>query len=300
MILVKSPLKNNQLFTINNVVVATVVTFLLFTNVSTAHSANLVSKDKTTKTEAKSRKHIMRTKYEVYAGGLHGVSAEMRIEYDDDSYKITTWGKTRGFIGFVYPIKASFTTTGLIKNGELIPQRFEEKTKRKKKEKSKTIIYDEAGNAIEKIKIKHGNKNVTKVETDKMVKGSLDYQSVLLKSMIHLKETNSCDQSITLFDGDRNYKVKIYPDINKRNNSIEKTRYSNYSGKATKCSLLIEPIGDDYPKNNWFWKRNGKVGKQMPIDFWLADIKKYALPMMAKSKIDSKGYGSIIVHVTSY
>jgi hypothetical protein len=243
-------------------------------------------------------KHSFHVKYEVYAGGLHGVSAEMRMEYDNESYMIATWGKTRGVIGYVYPIKASYTTTGKItSDGALIPQRFEEKTKRKGREKIKALVYDDKGNAIQKIKVKKGNKTVTDIKDGTMEKGALDYQSLILQSIRHLEKTGECAQSLKMFDGDKNFAVKVY-DPQDNDDYIKRTRYSKYVGKAKKCAMSFTPIGE-YP-DSWFWKRNGKKGKQMPIEFWLSTMSKYDMPIITKGKLDSKGYGSIIIHITSY
>ena len=232
--------------------------------------------------------------YDLYAGGINGVSAKLNIKWQNNEYEFKTTTETKGFIGFLYPVTATYFTKGSVKNCSAFPQTYIATSISRSKKKVKELKYDEDGRVISRINLKKGKKTNRKVNDDMGRGNSLDYQSVLAMMLSRIDKGLDCNQSYIAFDGKRRYNM-IFKDLSV--SKIEKSRYSTFSGNARKCSLNIEPFNNDYPTNNWFWHRSGKHGKQMPIKFWTSKINNITVPV--KIKIDSLGFGAIIAHMKS-
>ncbi|MGD9639462.1 MAG: DUF3108 domain-containing protein [Alphaproteobacteria bacterium] len=230
--------------------------------------------------------------YNLYAGGIKGVAVNINILWSNNHYQLTTTTKTEGVIGFLYPVVATYFTKGIVKDNQAYPEKYVATSISRGSEKVKELKYDKQGRVIERVNIKKG-KEISREVDDDMGKGSsLDYQSVLAMMLKRIDDGLDCNQTYTAFDGKRRYTM-IFEDLGI--DSLEKTRYSDFEGKAKECSLLVEPFNGDYPDNSWFWYRSGKDTKQKPMKFWTAKISGLTVPV--RIEIDSLGFGTIIAHM---
>lgn len=233
--------------------------------------------------------------YEVYAGGLHGISASLEIKQNSADYHIKTTVKTRGIISWIYPLKATYISFGKINKNELLPEKYESVSKVRSKTKIKTLEYDDKGIITAKIINKNGKINRTEITDRKLAEGAVDFLAVWQEMMLKVKDGKGCSQEVPVFDGKRRFNLNFK---SKGESEIAKSKYSFFKGTASECLLDVEPTGDR-PKNSWFWHRSGKHEKQNPIRIFMASVEKNTPPIPVRIEIDSNGFGSIIAHLSS-
>lgn len=229
--------------------------------------------------------------YDLYAGGIRGVSANLELIWRGAEYEVKTTTETRGFIGFLYPLTAVHLTKGIVKAERAFPQSYVATSVSRSKKTVKELAYDEQGRVIEQTNLRRGEETSKDIADDKGYGESLDYQSVVAMMLSRLDQGLDCNQSYVSFDGKRRYYM-IFEDHGF--GRIEKSRYSNFSGVVRECTLKVEPFNNDYPSNSWFWHRSGK-GRQLPIRFWTAKMGGLTVPV--RIEIDSLGFGTIIAHI---
>ncbi len=234
--------------------------------------------------------------YEVYAGGLHGVSTSLEIAKNSlTAYHIKTTVKTRGIISLIYPLKATYVSFGKIKKNELLPEKYESVSKVRSKTKIKTLEYNDKGVIIEKVINKNGKINRTEIIDTKLAEGAIDFLAVWQEMMLKVENGKGCSQEIPVFDGKRRFNLNFK---DKGESEILKSKYSFFKGIASECMLDVEPIGER-PRNSWFWHRSGKYEKQNPIRIFMASVEENTPPIPVRIEIDSNGFGSIIAHLSS-
>lgn len=232
--------------------------------------------------------------YNFYAGGLKGVYATLSMAEKGEAYEVETITQTQGFIGFIYPVKAVYSTEGKIVKDSLTPQSFITTSISRGKETRKELVYDEQGKVISKINVKKGVTSENEIVDEGGAGESLDYQSAVMMILRHLTDGGKCDNTFTVFDGKRRFSM-VFTD--KGLSEVPASDYSIFSGKARECLLTVEPKGGDYPTNSWFWHRSGKQGRQMPIKFWATRLKTGGPVMPVRIEIDSQGFGAIVAHL---
>ncbi len=240
--------------------------------------------------------YTLEQKFNLYAGGLHGVTGSINITEDNGSYDIKTSTTTHGLIGFLYPATIIYSSNGKLNNGDFIPKLYSTETIVRKSTKEKKVLYDANGIATTKINIKKGITSETDLKDDPKAKDAIDFQTVFAKLLWSYGKNNNCNTQMNVFDGKRRFVVKF---TDKGDEKIPANNYSNFSGNARLCEMDITPE-DGYPDNSWFWYRNGEKGKQSPVKYWLTKIGDKKIPALVRMEIDSNGFGAIIAHLAEY
>ena len=236
--------------------------------------------------------------YDVYAGGMHALEAELEIDKNKSDYTIRLTAKTHGFIGGLFPWKADYKTDGIIKDDKLIPKNYVSKSSWKDKLKQTELKYSNNGDLLEKIVTKKNktskNSNIDKNLTSDSVDMLTAAVSLLNKTA---KQEDKCDGSVAAFDGKRKFNI-VFKNAGIAN--IAKSKYSVYQGKALKCTITVEPVAGFRKKDKkkgWMAIQNHTMERKKLPTIWVANINGSDEMVLVRMEIASS-YGTVIAHLT--
>lgn len=244
--------------------------------------------------------NLQKMKYDVYAGGIHAVRADMTMDFRKKGrYSMVFGAETRGLLGSLAPWSGTFETRGWALSGRRrVPEIHESIAMWRGEKEVKTYHYDKDEGFKELIKLyKHKKPKVEKTK-EGLTKGTTDVISATLEIMEHASDGEPCEGMREVFDGKRRYKLQFH---HKRYVMLEKTRYNAYSGPAVECSVEVEPAGGAWYKKPRGWlsiQEQGRSLGTMPT-VWMAQVTKNAVVVPVRVRVKTT-YGTMFMHLTKY
>ena len=233
--------------------------------------------------------------YTVYAAGIKGMNAVVKINRSVSSYAMGAEAYAVGWINTLYKFQSHFKSKGKFKNQKALPSSYESKTITGDKIKIKGLHYNASGLAFERYEDVTEGKEHTQytVPTEQdLAKGTVDVQTALIVMMERLYNTGSCAGSIYAFEGKRRLKLTFY---DKGEVYLSKTDYSPfYEGKARICDMRIKSLGGKPLKN---WMVDESKTDNAPFTFWMANVQENTPPLPIQIKVDGSLFGSIIMYL---
>lgn len=240
--------------------------------------------------------------YDVYAGGIHALSAHLTLEERKDSYAVALRSQTYGLLKSLAPWSGEFSSEGWIKkDGKLQPEKHQSKSKWRGSVESKEFLYTKAGEFRSyTVEEKGEDKTPPKEEIKALAAGTTDILSATLKVMTDLPPKNPCTGKAKVFDGDRNFILK-FSEIARE--TLKKSQYNMYAGPAVSCAVEVIPGEGKWRKKPRGWlsiQEQGRKKGALPT-IWFAPLGVGAhrpwLPVKVQVKTD---YGALLMHLTSY
>jgi len=258
---------------------------------TTGHTAN-------PKGDNYARKKATTLTYDVYAGGIHAMNANLVISTDKEKYDLALTAGTQGFLKKMANWSGKFSSNGRIVNGKAYPFFHQSSSTWKKKTESKTFKYDGKGHFIS-YRSKEDGKDTTAKDIDlSLAKDTTDTLSTTLRLMVSLPTTKACDGNELVFDGDRNFRLKY---SNAKMETLKKTDYNIYAGEAVSCVVEVKPEKGKWRKKPRGWlslQEQGRVKGSLPT-IWFGKLEGQP-DMMVPVKIRIKtDYGTLFMHLTS-
>lgn len=249
---------------------------------------------------ADSAVNFQKMKYEVYAGGINAVYADMTLDYTKSGrYEMLFSAKTQGILGSLAPWTGSFLANGwALKNGQRITQLHESVAMWRDEKEVKSYHYTKDGgfqNIVTKISHK---KDKTEVPDSLLTKDTTDVLTATLKVLEKVAKGGECSGRDEIFDGRRRYAL-IFKHV--RFVMLEKTRYNAYAGPAAECTAEIEPIAGAWHKKPRGWlsiQEQGRDRGMMPT-VWIAQVKPNAAAVPVRVRVKT-AYGTLFMHMTRY
>lgn len=243
---------------------------------------------------------IRKISYEVYAGGINAVSADLLLDNDlsDDKYKIVLSARTKGLLAKFAPWSGSFETTGLKKDETYQPEIHRSVSVWKDEKEVKEYSYNSDGIFQKLSIIEEGeDKSPDKID-EELTKGTTDVLSATMMVMDELGKRGECKGNAEVFDGKRKYKLMFK---NRGTEKISSSRYSIYQGNAVECEVEIKPMSGAWHKKPRGWlsiQEQGRKKGSLP-KVWMARIgdSQMAVPVKVLVKTD---YGALVAHLTGY
>ncbi len=245
-----------------------------------------------------SNKH-QKIDYEVYAGGIHAVKANMELDYrDEERYSIVFDAETRGMLGSLAPWKGQFSSKGWIKNGSLAPELHESVSLWRDEKEIKSYNYTKDGEFKNIVTLYKHKKPRTRVPDKKLTKGTIDALSATMMIMEHIADGGNCEGETEIFDGKRRYKL-----VFSHNDfvTLKKSKYNAYSGAAAECTVEVKPIAGLWHKKPRGWlsiQEQGRTRGMMPT-VWFAKISENAVAVPVRVRVKT-AYGTLFMHMTRY
>lgn len=244
--------------------------------------------------------HFQNMHYDVYAGGIHAVQADMTLDYREKGrYAMKFGAETRGLLGALAPWAGTFESKGwVIKPQVLVPETHESIAMWRDEREVKTYHYDK-NKGFQDITYQYmGKKPRTEVPEDELTKDTTDALTATMMVMEHVSDGGNCEGESEVFDGKRRYKLIFR---HKGFVQLEKTRYNAYSGPAVECTAEVEPIAGKWYKKPRGWlsiQEQGRSLGTMPT-VWMAQVVPNAVVIPVRVRVKTQ-YGTLFMHLTHY
>ncbi len=240
--------------------------------------------------------------YDVYAGGVHAMQANLTLRQDGGGYKAVLDTATIGFLKRMAPWSGVFSTEGWIEAvGQRQPRLHTSAATWKGETETKEYGYDRSGNFVfYKVTESGKDKSPDKMDPSLTPQGVTDVLSATLAVMDRLDQGKSCSSSSLVFDGDRSFKMVF---SGKDEAAIlPKTDYNIYEGPAVACTVEVKPEAGKWRKKPRGWlsiQEQGRKAGTMPT-VWFARQPGVAggrhVPVRVQVRTD---YGTLVMHLTA-
>ena len=237
-------------------------------------------------------------KYDVYAGGIHALSAQLSIDINgEDSYDASLTAKTYGLLAKMAPWQGKFESRGW-QGAAFKPELHQATTTWKEEKEIKKYTYNKDGSfGSYSIKDDKYDGSPKKVD-DKLTQGTSDVLSATLNVMRAVANTSKCEGSEDIFDGKRRYKLIFNQ---KAAVKLESSRWNVYGGDAIECSVEVKPVAGKWREKPRGWMSIQEQGRElgtMPT-VWFANVKKGEPAVPVKVRVKTS-YGTLYMHMTKY
>ncbi len=238
--------------------------------------------------------------YQVYAGGINAVDAEMNIVYPEKgNYEILFKAKTRGFLAKLAPWWGSFESKGWrMADKEDRPKRHKSISSWRDEEDISEYNYNREGGfesfSITEVGVDKTPKNLD----DELVKGTTDALTATLQVMMSVAEGNKCEGTSEVFDGKRRFAL-VYNGDGTEN--LKSSGYNLYDGAAEKCTVEVRPVAGKWHEKPRGWMSIQEQGRDKGLlpTVWMAKMNENgpAVPVKVRVKTD---YGTLFMHLVKY
>ncbi len=239
-------------------------------------------------------------RYDVYAGGVHAVQADMNIDLSKKGkYDFSMTAKTYGLLGKLAPWEGIFATEGWEKKGNAYqPEMHKSEATWKDELEVKKYEYNEDG-SFKSYTIKEDKKDtaIQKID-DELTQGTTDVMSAVLAMMKQVTKGEECKGSADIFDGKRRFKLIFN---HKKEVELPKSKYNLYHGLATECSVEVKPVAGKWHDKPRGWisiQEQGRERGKMPT-VWFAQMAENQPAIPVKVRVKT-AYGTLFMHMTEY
>lgn len=237
--------------------------------------------------------------YDVYAGGIHALKSKLDINLSgSEKYNLSLEAKTYGMLGKLAPWSGKFETTGWQTKTGFQPQTHTATTTWRNEDEVKTYKYKKDGSFISYSKKEDGKDGSPQKIDQNLAERTIDVLTATLKTLETVTLNNKCEGSSEVFDGKRRYKLLFKE---KRQTTLQSSRYNVYSGPAIECTAEVQPIAGKWREKPRGWmsiQEQGRAKGTMPT-VWFASVSEGqpAVPVKIRVKTD---YGTLFMHLTQY
>jgi hypothetical protein len=242
---------------------------------------------------------IQNMTYDVYAGGLNAVEANMDIALDDDRYSFVFSAETKGFLGTVAPWEGSFETEGWeMEDGSKRPELHKSVAIWRGEKEVKEYNYAKDG-SFKGLVITEEDKAMKKPDVSSdLTDQTTDALTATLEAMKQVASSGTCEGTSEIFDGKRRFELVFKHEGNEQ---LSPTRYNVYNGMASRCVVEIKPMGGAWHKKPRGWlsiQEQGRKKGGLPT-VWFASLKEGAPAVPVKVKVKT-AFGTLFMHLTEY
>lgn len=238
--------------------------------------------------------------YEVYAGGINAVTAELDVSYGaKDRYRLELSARTKGFLATLAPWRGSFETEGWrLKDGKDLPETHKSVAVWRDEEEVKEYAYGRDGSFKGLKVVNEGRDESPETLDEDLTRGTTDVLSATLAVMKGVAGSGACSSTSEVFDGDRRFRLVFGHEAEE---ALEATDYNVYNGTAVRCEVEVAPVSGKWHTKPRGWLSIQEQGRQqgsLPT-VWFAKIDENApaVPVKVRVKTD---YGTLYAHLVEY
>ncbi len=197
--------------------------------------------------------------WQVYLGGFNLGNVGLKTSFTGNSYSAVSRLKTAGVVNSFYEAIIDASSTGVVANTGLLPQKYNSNTNNEKQNQKVDLTYTKAGIEL----FAEPEYNVARFPvTEDQKRGTLDPLSGIVYSLSGVSHSASkpCGDTVRVFDGRRRYDIEL-----KFEGQDKVKSDGGYSGPAIKCTVVYKQLAG--------FKPNLNKGKSVPsITAWFATI----------------------------
>lgn len=243
--------------------------------------------------------HEQKMTYEVYAGGINAVEAELDVAYESkERYHMALAAQTRGFLRKLAPWSGIFETKGWrMKDGSEAPETHRSSAVWRDEEEVKEYSYGKDGSFKGLRVVEKGEDKSEKID-DELTQGTTDALTAMLEVMKKISAEGVCEGSSEVFDGDRRFEMIF---VHEADEVLEATDYNVYKGPSVRCTVEVKPVSGKWHTKPRGWLSIQEQGREkgMLPTVWMAKIDEQgpAVPVKVRVKTD---YGTLFAHLIAY
>lgn len=238
--------------------------------------------------------------YDVYAGGFHVVSADLKVDLAKKSkYLLRLAAYTHGMLAKLAPWQGVFQTDGWYDQKKSLPQpqlHFSDTTWRDEKEITQ-FHYNKDG-SFKEYRIQNDKESGPKPPEAGLADNSTDVLSSTLKVMNKIASGGKCEGTDKIFDGSRSYNLVFHE---QKKTVLKATELNVYAGPATECTVEVKPLAGKWHAKPRGWMSIQEQGRErgtMPT-IWFAQMAAGEAAVPVKIRVKTE-YGTLFMHLTGY
>lgn len=220
----------------------------------------------------------------VTVGPFDASKTEFTYSLLPGSYFVNSQVSTNGFFNTVYPFKALYSTSGIIKNNQMITSDYNYTSQSRFNSRGKQVFYSSQGIPLYQISSKNGKAKKKEFAPSPTPADTFDLQTVLAKLARQYNQLGFCDSHLAVYDGKRRFDV-VFKDLG--TDTLLPNEHSFYSGSAAKCSMYITKLLSEDDDSLWEFSAN------KPVYFWIARDSKSNYPFIARVLIEDTPLGEL-------
>lgn len=239
--------------------------------------------------------------YEVYAGGINAVRAQLDVNYrQNDRYDLSLAAQTKGFLAKLVPWEGTFSTKGWrMKDGKEQPELHKSTAVWREEEDFKEYYYTKDGAFDKLIVLEPGTPGpVTEEVAAELTQGTTDALTATLQVMQSVAETGSCEGRDEVFDGKRRFALVFR---HAADDMLTPTEYNVFEGRAARCEVEVVPVAGEWHKKPRGWmsiQEQGRDKGALPT-VWMAKIDPNGPAVPVKIRVKTE-YGVLFMHLINY
>ena len=243
---------------------------------------------------------IQKMTYEVYAGGINAVSAELDVSYKPQNrYSVVLSAFTKGFLGRLAPWKGVFETHGWRRNeGAGQPELHRSTATWRDEDEIKEYSYDSKGHFTGYKIIDEENNGDNPQPEAELTEGTIDILTATLKALQAVGDGKSCAGTSEIFDGARRFELTFRFEAEE---DLVASRYNVYQGPSQRCVVEVTPGAGKWHSKPRGWLSIQEQGRQqgsLPT-VWFAQLDPDGPAVPVKIRIKSE-YGAMFMHLVNY
>lgn len=257
--------------------------------------------EKSVKIASKAHKNQQKVHYDVYAGGIHALQADLDVNLSNKSrYNLKLSAKTYGLLGKLAPWQGIFASEGWKGKANKLhkPQSHTATTIWKDEEEIKKYNYNKDG-TFKTYSLKDDrNDGSPRAVDDELTQGTMDVLTATLNTMELISGKNKCEGSTEIFDGKRRYELVFNY---KKDVVLKSSRWNIYDGPAIECTVEVKPIAGKWREKPRGWmsiQEQGRERGKMPT-VWFASVIE-GQPAVPVKVLVKTSYGTLFMHMTAY
>jgi len=226
-----------------------------------------------------------RLEYEVWAGGVRVLEAEIVMRVADGRYRMELDAELVGPPSWVEEYSLKAFSQGVLGETGPEPEIYRQESDQGDKERWMQLAYADGFPEAE------ANFNLERKRQpvdDAMKQDSVDPLTGLLSLVLQVAGAGSCQGLVPVFDGRRRFDVVL---TDQGESELPRSRYNAYEGPAQRCAVALKPIAGYRTSGN----------EQFPNDVVLQGAEIVpglpALPVRLETKI---AYGALLLHLVDY
>lgn len=238
--------------------------------------------------------------YEVYAGGIHAVQAELDLDFTKaDRYSLVLSAHTRGFLGKLAPWSGTFETHGWNNpDGTLQPELHKSTATWRDEKEVKEYNYNRDGSFDSLVITDHEKLPENTDISDELTQGTIDVLTATLEVMEAVAAGKECKGTSEVFDGKRRFEM-VY--ASEESEKLTSTKYNVYGGQTELCTVEVKPIAGkwyDKPRGWLSIQEQGREHGTMPT-VWMGKVTENG-PAVPVKVLVKTAYGALFMHLAEY
>ena len=243
---------------------------------------------------------LQRMVYEVYAGGIHAVQAELTIDTrKPDRYDLNLFAKTRGLLGSLAPWHGTFESHGwVMSDGAFRPEQHKSTANWREEVEIKDYLYNKDG-TFKQLLITDEHSDAEPRDVDQaLTDGTVDALTAALQVFEAYNKTGQCTGESEVFDGKRRFKQVFN---HQGQEDLTASKYNIYEGPSALCAVEVVPIAGEWHKKPRGWMSIQEQGRDRGLlpTVWVAQMTENAPAIPVKIKVKT-AYGTLFMHLAEY